>query len=249
MLFYFQQCAQKSHQVELNLIDFNHLGDWSSLFQNECDQPYWQQLQHFLREERARHVRIFPPEPLWFRAFELTPLKSVKVVILGQDPYHQPRQAHGLSFSVPNDVAIPPSLRNIFKELAADLSIPPPTHGNLTSWAKQGVLLLNAVLTVECGQANSHQNKGWEVFTDKIITHINNHQIGTVFMLWGRYAQQKRGLIDPDKHLILSSAHPSPLSAHRGFLGCRHFSQANEFLSQKGCAQIDWALDSTLASE
>jgi uracil-DNA glycosylase len=189
---------------------------------------------------------IFPHSSHWFHALETTPLSSVKVVILGQDPYHQPGQAHGLCFSVKPGVSIPPSLLNIYKELKTDLGIEPVRHGYLESWAQQGVLLLNAVLTVEQNQANAHQGKGWEQFTDKVIATINAQRQNVVFMLWGSYAQKKGAVIDTDKHLVLKAPHPSPLSAHRGFLGCQHFSQANDYLQTHGQPPIDWQLPASV---
>ena len=189
------------------------------------------------------HLRcVLPPRHQTFRAFELCPLDKVKVVILGQDPYHGEGQAHGLCFSVQPGVRPPPSLVNIYKELESDLGIPRPRHGFLESWAKQGVLLLNSVLTVEMGQAAAHQGKGWEPFTDEIIRIVNAKTEPVVFLLWGAYAQKKAAFVDADRHLVLKAAHPSPLSAHNGFLGCRHFSKANAFLEANGQTPIDWTL-------
>jgi len=187
---------------------------------------------------------IFPRGSEYFRALDLTPLDEVQVVILGQDPYHGNGQAHGLCFSVRPGVRIPPSLVNIYKELETDLGIPPARHGFLESWAKQGVLLLNSVLTVEESQAASHQGKGWEKFTDAVIRKVNDECDGVVFMLWGSYAQKKAAFVDTERHLVLKSVHPSPLSAHNGFLGCRHFSKANEYLAEQGREPIEWALPS-----
>ncbi len=201
-------------------------------------------LKAFLTAEKAAGKRIFPKGSEWFRALDLTPLESVLVVILGQDPYHGEGQAHGLCFSVPQGIRPPPSLGNIFKELATDLGIARARHGNLESWAKQGVLLLNSVLTVEMAQAASHKGRGWEEFTDEIIRLVNNQPYPVVFMLWGAYAQKKAAFVDAQRHLILKAAHPSPLSAHNGFLGCQHFSQANAFLTENGHAPINWALPS-----
>jgi uracil-DNA glycosylase len=215
---------------------------WQPSLVPEFDQPYMQQLKSFLRAEKDQKKVIYPNSSNWFHALETTPLDDVKVVILGQDPYHQPGQAHGLCFSVQPGVKIPPSLMNIYKELQSDLGITPPTHGYLESWAKQGVLLLNAVLTVEDSNANAHQGKGWEQFTDKIISTVNEHCDHVVFMLWGSYAQKKGAMIDRNKHLVLKAPHPSPLSAHRGFLGCKHFSQANDYLHQHGKSVINWQL-------
>ena len=214
-----------------------------ALLENQFEQPYMQQLQRFLVAEKAAGKVIFPAEENWFRALNLTPPDQVKVVILGQDPYHGEGQAHGLSFSVLPGVRIPPSLRNIFKELESDLSVPPPRHGCLNSWAEQGVLLLNATLTVEQANAGSHQRQGWERFTDTIIQQLNERYEGLVFLLWGSYAQSKQQWIDKDKHRVLLAPHPSPLSAHRGFLGCRHFSQANRYLEEGGIKPINWCVE------
>ncbi len=220
--------------------------EWQAQLANEFDQPYMQQLKAFLQQQKQAQKIIFPHSNHWFHALEATPLSKVKVVILGQDPYHQPGQAHGLCFSVQPGVVIPPSLNNIYKELNSDLGINPVGHGYLESWAQQGVLLLNAVLTVEHNQANAHQGKGWEQFTDKVIASINEMRQNVVFMLWGRYAQKKGAMIDTDKHLVLKAPHPSPLSAHRGFLGCKHFSQANQYLQSHGLAPIDWQLPTSV---
>jgi len=213
---------------------------WQAPLQNEFDQPYMQGLKAYLRAEKDQKKVIYPHSSNWFHALEVTPLNEVKVVILGQDPYHQAGQAHGLCFSVQPGIKVPPSLLNIYKELETDLGIKRPTHGYLESWAKQGVLLLNAVLTVEDSKANAHKGKGWEQFTDKIINVVNEQCEQVVFMLWGSYAQKKGAMIDSDKHLVLKAPHPSPLSAHRGFLGCKHFSQANQYLIDNDKAQIDW---------
>lgn len=199
-------------------------------------------LRAFLVAEKAAGKRIFPQSGEWFKALDLTPLGSVRVVILGQDPYHGEGQAHGLCFSVPHGVRPPPSLGNIYKELEADLGIARARHGNLESWAKQGVLLLNSVLTVQMAQAASHKSRGWEGFTDAVIRLVADQPHPTVFMLWGAYAQKKAAFVDTSKHLVLSAAHPSPLSAHNGFLGCKHFSKANAFLLANGAAPIEWAL-------
>lgn len=215
---------------------------WLAQLQSEFTQPYMQRLKAFLREQKLGGKVIFPAGSDYFSAFDHTPIDRVKVVILGQDPYHGPGQAHGLCFSVPAGVRQPPSLLNIFKEIESDLGIAPPAHGCLHHWADQGVLLLNSVLTVESGQAASHQGKGWEEFTDKVIHVLNEQREGLVFMLWGAYAQRKGGFIDGSKHLVLKAPHPSPLSAHRGFLGCRHFSQANAYLESRGEIPIDWSL-------
>lgn len=215
---------------------------WQPWLQPEFDQPYMQALKQFLQAEKAAHKVIFPHSSNWFHALEATPLEQVKVVIIGQDPYHQPGQAHGLCFSVKPGVRIPPSLVNIYKELQSDLGITPVNHGYLEHWARQGVLLLNAVLTVEQSNANAHQGKGWETFTDRVIELVNDQCDHVVFMLWGSYAQKKGARIDQSRHLVLKAPHPSPLSAHRGFLGCRHFSQANQWLEAQGRESIDWQL-------
>lgn len=199
-------------------------------------------LQSFLDAELAAGKTIYPPQGAWFRALELTPLDKVRVVILGQDPYHGPGQAHGLCFSVPPGVRSPPSLANIYKELESDLGLPRPRHGFLEHWARQGVLLLNSVLTVEMAKAGSHSKKGWEPFTDAIIAQVNNKAEPVVFMLWGAYAHKKAANVDASRHLVLKAAHPSPLSAHNGFLGCKHFSQCNAFLVSNGLPPIDWTL-------
>jgi uracil-DNA glycosylase len=201
-----------------------------------------QKLSQFLRDEKARGKRIYPAGANMFAALNATAFENVRVVILGQDPYHGPSQAHGLSFSVPPGIDIPPSLRNIFIELQRDLNVPIPKHGTLIHWAQQGVLLLNAVLSVEDGKPGSHQGKGWEGFTDHIVERLNNEREHLVFMLWGSYAQAKGKVIDTRKHLVLRAPHPSPLSAHRGFMGCEHFSKANAYLRQHGFAEIDWSL-------
>ncbi|HJV64373.1 MAG TPA: uracil-DNA glycosylase [Geomonas sp.] len=217
---------------------------WKHHLLEEFQKPYMQQLKEFLRQEISRRKTIYPKGSQYFNAFNSTPLDQVKVVILGQDPYHGPDQAHGLCFSVPHGVDIPPSLVNIFKEIQSDLGHPADcfTHGNLKSWADQGVLLLNSVLTVEAGRAASHQGKGWEAFTDRAISLLNEQREHVVFMLWGAYAQKKGAVIDGRKHLVLQAPHPSPLSAHRGFLGCRHFSKANNYLVKHGIEPVDWRL-------
>lgn len=215
---------------------------WQAALEPEFSAPYMRDLKQFLRDEKAQKKTIYPHSSDWFHALEATPLDAVKVVILGQDPYHQPGQAHGLCFSVKPGIKTPPSLVNIYKELHADLGVTPVNHGYLEHWARQGVLLLNAVLTVEDSNANAHQGKGWEQFTDKIISTINEQQQDVVFMLWGAYAQRKGSVIDESKHCVLKAPHPSPLSAHRGFLGCRHFSQANQYLESHGRQAIDWQL-------
>lgn len=220
---------------------------WQPALNNEFVAPYMLKLKQFLRDEKAQHKVIFPHSSNWFHALEVTALDTVKVVIIGQDPYHQPGQAHGLCFSVQPGVKVPPSLVNIYKELQSDLGIQPATHGYLESWAKQGVLLLNAVLTVEQNNANAHQGKGWEQFTDKVIQTVNERCEHVVFMLWGGYAQKKAVMIDTQKHLVLKAPHPSPLSAHRGFLGCKHFSQANAYLVAQGREPINWQLPEQIA--
>jgi len=215
---------------------------WLERLQRQFDEPYMGELKRFLLDEKQRGKSIFPKGANWFRALNLTPLDQVRVVILGQDPYHGPGQAHGLCFSVPPDVRPPPSLVNIYKELASDLGIAPARHGFLEHWAQQGVLLLNSVLTVEMGRAASHRDRGWERFTDAVIREVNAKDEPVVFMLWGSYAQKKAAFVDTSKHLFLKAPHPSPLSAHNGFFGCRHFSKANAFLESRGAPTIDWAL-------
>ena len=215
--------------------------DWNPILRAEFDQEYWKQLQQFVFEERSSHA-VFPPHEEVFAALKLTSYADTKVLILGQDPYHGPGQAHGLCFSVRRDVRIPPSLQNIHKELHADLGIDPPAHGNLEAWAQQGVLLLNAVLTVQAHQAASHRGKGWETFTDRVIEAVNAKPERVVFILWGGYARKKKSLIDASRHVIIESAHPSPLSAHNGFFGTRPFSRANAALIDAGREPIDWSL-------
>jgi len=215
------------------------VGDWLL-------RPEMRELSAFLRQRKAAGARVFPPGPQIFAAFDATPFEQVKVVVLGQDPYHGFGQAHGLCFSVMPGVPVPPSLLNIYKELEDDGNVAPPfrrpDHGCLLPWARQGVLLLNAVLTVEEGRAGAHQGKGWEGFTDHVVDVLNREREGLVFLLWGSYAQAKGKVIDTRRHRVLKAPHPSPLSAHRGFLGCRHFSQANEYLGRRGLAPIDWRL-------
>jgi len=215
--------------------------EWKDLLSLEFASTYFSDLKNFLVNERQQFT-IFPPGNLMFNAFNCTKPSDIKVVILGQDPYHGPGQAHGLCFSVPKGIAVPPSLVNIFKELHADLGMSIPTHGNLEKWAQQGVFLLNATLSVRASQAGSHQGKGWEMFTDAVITKISQSQQGVVFMLWGNYAKAKEKLIDTSKHLVLKAPHPSPLSAYHGFLGCKHFSLANNYLIQQAKTPIDWTL-------
>jgi uracil-DNA glycosylase len=229
------------HPVKLEPSWKSRIGPW-------LDRPDMQALADFLRREKREGKVIYPPGPEIFAAFDHAPFDAVRVVILGQDPYHGPGQAHGLCFSVRPGVRIPPSLDNIFKEIQRDLGIARPDHGCLTPWADRGVLLLNAVLTVEQGQANAHQGKGWEGFTDAAIEALNREREGLVFMLWGSYAQRKGQLIDTRRHCVLKSVHPSPLSAHRGFLGCGHFSAANRYLEERGVAPVDWSLPSRQAA-
>jgi len=217
---------------------------WKSPLQDEFDQPYMRQLKVFLLEQKRLGKVVFPDGKNIFNALNSTPFDRVKVVILGQDPYHGANQAHGLCFSVNKDIKIPPSLRNIYKELNADIGFKIPNHGNLQSWADQGVLLLNSVLTVTQGLAVSHQGKGWEQFTDKIIERLNQHHKHIVYLLWGSYAQKKGVNIDTTQNLVLKSVHPSPLSAHRGFFGCQHFSHCNDYLLQLGKSPIDWQISS-----
>ena len=225
--------AARHHDVRIE-------ASWKSRLDAQFGSPHMAALSRFLRAEKASGKRIYPPGSQIFRAFELTPFDEVKVVILGQDPYHGPGQAHGLSFSVAHGVAPPPSLQNIYKELAADLGIPHPGHGNLEGWARQGVLLLNTCLTVEDGRAGSHQGKGWEPFTDAVISALNRERENLVFILWGRKAQDKGAVIDRERHLVLTSVHPSPLSASNGFFGSRPFSATNAWLEQHGITPIDW---------
>ncbi|ASR43447.1 uracil-DNA glycosylase [Xanthomonas citri pv. mangiferaeindicae] len=227
--------AETASRIKLEPSWKARVGDW--LLRDDM-----QALSAFLRTRRAEGARIHPPGPDIFAAFDATPFDAVKVVILGQDPYHGPGQAHGLSFSVRPDVRIPPSLDNMFKEITRDLGLPRPDHGWLVPWARQGVLLLNAVLTVEEGRAGSHQGKGWEGFTDHVVDTLNREREGLVFLLWGSYAQAKGKLVDTRRHRVLRSTHPSPLSAHRGFLGCGHFSATNDYLQRRGERPIDWSL-------
>lgn len=214
---------------------------WKDALGSEFDKPYFASLVRFLHNEKAEGQRIYPPGGQIFKAFELTPVKDVKVVILGQDPYHGPGQAHGLSFSVPENMPAPPSLKNIFKEIETDLGVRMSGYPNLEKWARQGVLLLNAVLTVRSGEAASHSRIGWQEFTDAVIKHISSECEGVVFMLWGNFARTKSELIDHSRHCVLEAAHPSPL-ARGAFFGCRHFSKANAYLAAHGRTQIDWQL-------
>ena len=212
---------------------------WKRVLQDEFEKPYFAQLTNFVRDE-YKTKKIFPPGNMIFSAFDHCPFDKVKVVIIGQDPYHNDGQAHGLCFSVNTGVDFPPSLINIFKEIERDLGKPIPTTGNLVRWADQGVLLLNATLTVQAHSAGSHQGRGWEIFTDAVIRKVAEEKEHVVFMLWGNYAQQKGAVVDGQKHLVLKSVHPSPLSAYRGFIGCGHFSAANEYLTSKGLSPINW---------
>lgn len=215
--------------------------DWNPLLRTEFDKPYWSTLQDFVHDEREQHI-IYPPHPDVFAAIHLTSYADTRVMILGQDPYHGPNQAHGLCFSVRRGVPVPPSLVNIHKELETDLGVPRPRHGNLEHWATQGVLLLNSTLTVRAGQAASHQGKGWETFTDQVIRVVDGKVDPVVFILWGGFARKKKALIDTDRHIVIESAHPSPLSAHNGFFGSRPFSRANDALIARGRQPIDWRL-------
>ena len=214
---------------------------WKSVLMDQFQSPYFRTLKEFLVEEKKKYT-LYPPGRHIFNAFQRTPFDRVKVVILGQDPYHGNGQAHGLCFSVPQGIPKPPSLVNIFKELHSDLGIPIPEHGTLEKWADQGVLLINATLTVRDSQAGSHQKRGWETFTNRVIEVVSQEKSGVVFLLWGRFAQAKESLIDNNKHLILKSAHPSPLSAYNGFFGCQHFSKTNDYLKKQEETGIDWTL-------
>lgn len=228
-----------------DLVDKTMLeASWQPVLGPEFEKPYMQQLRTFLRHEKDQKKIIYPKSANVFQAFALTPFDAVKVVVLGQDPYHGPNQAHGLCFSVAKGVPLPPSLQNIYKELNTDLGIPPAKQGCLENWAKQGVLLLNSVLTVEQSRAGSHQGKGWEMFTDKVVSVLNEQKKGLVFLLWGAYAQKKGQYIDTSRHCVLKAAHPSPFSAYQGFFGCRHFSTANQYLQQVGKTPIDWHVGS-----
>jgi len=212
---------------------------WKRRLSNEFEEPYFQELTNFVRQEYTTK-QIFPPGRLIFHAFEQSPFEKTKVVILGQDPYHGPGQAHGLCFSVPEGIELPPSLQNIFKEIGEDLGLPAPSNGNLDRWAAQGVLLLNATLTVQANRAGSHQNKGWEIFTDRVIRILAEEKEHLVFILWGSFAQKKGEFIDRNRHLVLSSPHPSPLSSYRGFFGNKHFSKTNAYLANHGIEPIQW---------
>lgn len=215
---------------------------WKQVLQDEFDRPYFENVTLGIKKDILAGKTIYPPGSLIFQAFDRTPFDKVKCVILGQDPYHGPGQAHGLCFSVNDGITAPPSLVNIFKELQRDLGIPAPRTGNLTPWADRGVLLLNAILTVVARQPASHSKLGWEQFTDAVISRISQHREGIVFLLWGKFAQQKEALIDTHKHFVLKAPHPSPFSADRGFFGCRHFSKTNELLTRQGLEPIDWSL-------
>lgn len=221
------------------MISFNN--NWDDILKDEFDKQYYLELREFLIKEYKSHL-IYPDKYKIFEALKLTDYEDVKIVILGQDPYHGPNQAHGLAFSVSLGVPIPPSLLNIYKELERDMNFRIPNHGYLVDWSKQGVLLLNTALTVRAGMANSHRGKGWEVFTDQVIRLLSLREKPMVFLLWGKNAAEKEALIDTSKHLVLKAPHPSPLSAHRGFLGCGHFSKANEFLIKNSIAPINWQL-------
>lgn len=227
--------------MQINLDQVKLEDSWKAALAEPLTSPRMAALKTFLAAEKAAGKTIFPKGSHIFRALDLTPLEKVRVVILGQDPYHGPGQAHGLSFSVPPNAKVPPSLVNIYKELESDLGIAPPRHGFLEHWAEQGVLLLNSVLTVEAGKAASHRGRGWEEFTDAVIARVNELPGRIVFMLWGSYAQKKAGCVD-SLHLVLHAPHPSPLSAYKGFLGCQHFSQCNAFLEAQGLPAIDWSL-------
>ena len=217
------------------------LTDWNPLLRQEFAEQYWAELQGFVQQERKLGA-VYPPEEDVYAALHLTPYADVKVLILGQDPYHGEGQAHGLCFSVRRGVAVPPSLQNIYKEMQSDIGLVPPSHGNLESWAGQGVLLLNAVLTVRASQAGSHRNRGWETFTDQVIRMVNNKKERVVFILWGAFAQKKKPLIDSNRHYVIETPHPTPLSSHRGFFGSRPFSRANTALLEAGRSGIDWGL-------
>jgi uracil-DNA glycosylase len=227
--------------MEVQRIDPKINESWKAILMEEFNLTYFHTLRNFLIEEKKQY-KIFPPGNQIFSAFDMTPFDTVKVVLLGQDPYHGKGQAHGLCFSVPSGIIPPPSLVNIFKEIQNDLGLPIPQHGNLESWARQGILLLNATLTVRATQPGSHQNKGWETFTDQVIRTLSEKKTGLVFLLWGKFAQVKEELIDSSKHFILKAAHPSPYSASAGFFGCRHFSKTNDILRSQGKKEINWAL-------
>ena len=240
-----KDCQPPSANRQLNLncnMDVQIEPGWKEVLAGEFKKPYFLQIVHFLKTEKNNGKLIFPPGSLIFNAFQMSPFSETKVILLGQDPYHGPGQAHGLSFSVPDGVRPPPSLQNIFKELNMDIGMPIPQTGNLTPWAKQGVLLLNAYLTVQANSPASHSQSGWGEFTNAVIAKLSDLKEDLVFLLWGKFAQEKQPLIDETKHLVLKSAHPSPFSADKGFFGCRHFSKTNEWLMKKGLDPIDWKL-------
>jgi len=226
----------------MNAVDVQIESSWKQLLHDEFQQPYFSSIKQFILEEKTKGQIIYPPGSLIFNAFNLTPFDKLKVVILGQDPYHGPGQAHGLCFSVPDKIPLPPSLQNIFKELNSDLGVPISKSGNLTKWAQQGVMLLNALLTVRANQPASHHGIGWETFTDAVIRKISENKTGVVFLLWGKFAQDKQSLIDLTRNYVLKAAHPSPFSANNGFFGCKHFSRTNELLIQGEKEPIDWKL-------
>ena len=217
---------------------------WKVILESEFKEDYFKRIKSFILNEKAKGKEVYPAGKLMFNAFNLTPFEQVKVVIIGQDPYHGIGQAHGLSFSVPDGIKTPPSLQNIYKEIGQDLGLPIPNHGNLEAWAKQGVLLLNAVLSVNASEPASHKAAGWENFTNAVIYHLSKQRKNLVFLLWGRFAQEKELLIDSNKHLILKAAHPSPFSAYQGFFGCKHFSKTNDYLVSKSISPIDWSIKS-----
>ena len=243
-----QGTTRSYHQeikVEAMPVDPTIHESWKPVLFDAFQTPSFATLREFLQQELAARKKIFPPGSQIFAAFDHTPFDAVKVVVIGQDPYHGPGQANGLCFSVSPGIRKPPSLQNIFKELHTDLDLPIPDSGDLTRWADQGVLLLNATLTVEAHKAGSHQKKGWEPFTDEVIRTLSREKEGLIFLLWGGFAKRKAALIDADKHHILTAAHPSPLAAHNGFFGCKHFSQANALLEAQGLEPIDWSLAPT----
>jgi uracil-DNA glycosylase len=214
---------------------------WKAILRDEFEKQYMKELKEFLIGEKSKYT-VYPPGGLIFNAFRMTPFDKVRVVMLGQDPYHGPGQAHGLCFSVPAGVPAPPSLGNIFREIESDLGTPVPPHGNLEKWARQGVFLLNATLTVRANQPGSHQRRGWETFTNEVIRCLSEKRAGLIFLLWGKFAQEKEALIDTNRHYVLRAAHPSPYSAYNGFFGCRHFSKTNDILKRHGLEEIDWGL-------
>jgi len=226
----------------ISRMDVQIESSWKMVLKEEFKKAYFLETVTFLRMEKATGKTIYPPGSLFFNAFNTTPFEAVKVVLIGQDPYHGPGQAHGLCFSVPDNITPPPSLVNIFKELQTDTGVPSPRSGNLTRWAQQGVLLLNASLSVRANEPMSHSKMGWAQFTDTVITKISDLKKNIVFLLWGKFAQEKQGLIDETKHLVLKAAHPSPYSANNGFLGCRHFSKVNDYLVKSGIDPVDWSL-------